>query len=71
MSAKLRVALTTLGCKVNQYDTATIETALRDGCEATSEARSLVTYRGLKDGLDSTREFVTGRADPPRELRLL
>ena len=31
---KLRVALTTLGCKVNQYDTATIETALRDGCEA-------------------------------------
>jgi hypothetical protein len=33
------------------------------------EALSLVTYRGLKDGLRSTREFVTGR-EPPRELQL-
>jgi threonylcarbamoyladenosine tRNA methylthiotransferase MtaB len=30
---KLRVAFATLGCKVNQYDTATMETALREGCE--------------------------------------
>jgi threonylcarbamoyladenosine tRNA methylthiotransferase MtaB len=30
----MRVAVTTLGCKVNQYDTATIEPRLRDaGCE--------------------------------------
>ena len=30
----MRVAVTTLGCKVNQYDTATIETRLRnEGCE--------------------------------------
>src|SRR5436190_23729998 len=27
---KLRVAFATLGCKVNQYDTATMETALRE-----------------------------------------
>ena len=33
------------------------------------EALSLVTYRGLKDGLRSTREFITGR-EPPRELQL-
>ena len=30
---KLRVAFATLGCKVNQYDTATMETALRERCE--------------------------------------
>ena len=30
---RLRVALATLGCKVNQYDTATMETALRERCE--------------------------------------
>jgi hypothetical protein len=35
------------------------------------EAYDLVTYRGLKDGLRSTLEYVTGRADPPRELQLL
>ena len=30
----MRVAFTTLGCKVNQYDTATMETLLRaQGCE--------------------------------------
>jgi ADP-ribose pyrophosphatase YjhB (NUDIX family) len=33
------------------------------------EALSRVTYRGLKDGLRSTREFITGR-EPPRELQL-
>lgn len=32
-SPKLRVAFTTLGCKVNQYDTAVMETALREQCE--------------------------------------
>lgn len=33
MSAPMRVAVTTLGCKVNQYDSATIETRLRaEGC---------------------------------------
>lgn len=30
---RLRVAFATLGCKVNQYDTATMETALGAGCE--------------------------------------
>jgi len=30
---KLRVAFATLGCKVNQYDTATMETVLREQCE--------------------------------------
>lgn len=34
------------------------------------EALQAVTYRGLKDGLQSTREYVTGRAAPPPELRL-
>jgi hypothetical protein len=34
------------------------------------EALQAVTYRGLKDGLQSTREFVSGRATPPPELRL-
>jgi len=33
-------------------------------------ALQLVSYRGLKDGLVSTREYVTGRATPLRELRL-
>lgn len=32
------------------------------------EAQSLVNYRGLKDGLRSTREYVTGLSIPPREL---
>jgi threonylcarbamoyladenosine tRNA methylthiotransferase MtaB len=41
---KLRVAFTTLGCKVNQYDTATIETALRDGCEAVPFAPGADVY---------------------------
>jgi hypothetical protein len=31
------------------------------------EAHDLVTYRGLKDGLRSTKDYVTGQADPPRE----
>jgi hypothetical protein len=35
------------------------------------EAHDLVTYRGLKDGLRSTKEYVTGRVGPPRELQLL
>jgi hypothetical protein len=34
------------------------------------QALQAVTYRGLKDGLQSTREYVTGRAAPPPELRL-
>jgi hypothetical protein len=34
-------------------------------------AHDLVTYRGLKDGLRSTREYVTGRVAPPPELQLL
>jgi hypothetical protein len=33
-------------------------------------ALALVNYRGLADGLRSTREFITGR-EPPRELQLL
>jgi len=35
------------------------------------EAYDLVTYRGLKDGLRSTKEYVTGQVSPPRELQLL
>lgn len=34
------------------------------------EALSLVYYRGLKDGLRSTQEYVTGVLEPARELRL-
>jgi dihydroneopterin triphosphate diphosphatase len=33
-------------------------------------ALQAVTFRGLKDGLQSTREYVSGRATPPPELRL-
>jgi hypothetical protein len=35
------------------------------------EALGLVNYRGLKDGLRSTREYVTGPGAPAAELRLL
>jgi NADH pyrophosphatase NudC (nudix superfamily) len=35
------------------------------------EAMALVNYRGLKDGLRSTREYVTGLDTPAAELRLL
>jgi hypothetical protein len=34
------------------------------------EAMKLVAYRGLKEGLASTREYVTGRATPMPELKL-
>jgi hypothetical protein len=34
------------------------------------EARRLVTYRGLKEGLASVREYVTERDPPLPELRL-
>lgn len=34
------------------------------------EARRLVNYRGLKEGLASVREYVTERDPPLRELRL-
>lgn len=33
------------------------------------EAHRLVTFRGLKDGLASVREYVTERVPPLRELR--
>jgi 8-oxo-dGTP pyrophosphatase MutT (NUDIX family) len=35
------------------------------------KALGLVNYRGLRDGLRSTREYVTGPATPLPELRLL
>jgi len=35
------------------------------------EAQGLVNYRGLKDGLRSTQEYVTGMDTPSAELRLL
>jgi len=35
------------------------------------EAQALVNYRGLKEGLRSTREYVTGLTEPSAELRLL
>ena len=34
------------------------------------DALRAVTFRGLKEGLQSTREYVTGRAAPPPELQL-
>ncbi len=34
------------------------------------EALSLVHFRGLKDGLRSTREYITGVEHPARELQL-
>ena len=41
----MRVALTTLGCKVNQYDTATIESRLRnEGCEIVAFAPGADVY---------------------------
>jgi threonylcarbamoyladenosine tRNA methylthiotransferase MtaB len=44
-AAKLRVAFATLGCKVNQYDTAVIETALRDQpCEVVPFAPGADVY---------------------------
>jgi threonylcarbamoyladenosine tRNA methylthiotransferase MtaB len=41
---KLRVAFATLGCKVNQYDTATMETALRERCETVPFATGADVY---------------------------
>lgn len=41
---KLRVAFATLGCKVNQYDTATMETALRERCEIVPFAAGADVY---------------------------
>jgi threonylcarbamoyladenosine tRNA methylthiotransferase MtaB len=41
---KLRVAFATLGCKVNQYDTATMETALRERCELVPFAEGADVY---------------------------
>jgi hypothetical protein len=35
------------------------------------QAQSLIHYRGLKDGLRSTQDYVTGPATPARELQLL
>jgi len=43
-SRKLRVAFATLGCKVNQYDTATMETALRADCEIVPFAAGADVY---------------------------
>ena len=34
------------------------------------EALAMVHYRGLKDGLRSTREYITGVEHPARELQL-
>jgi 8-oxo-dGTP pyrophosphatase MutT (NUDIX family) len=35
------------------------------------QALALVHYRGLKDGLRSTLEYITGVQSPARELKLL
>lgn len=53
---KLRVAFATLGCKVNQYDTATMEGALRDRCE-------LVPFESGADVYVVNSCTVTDRAD--------
>lgn len=53
----MRVAVTTLGCKVNQYDSATIESRLRDaGCE-------VVTFAPGADVYIVNSCTVTDRAD--------
>jgi threonylcarbamoyladenosine tRNA methylthiotransferase MtaB len=53
----MRVAVATLGCKVNQYDTATIETRLRgDGC-------TLVAFEPGADVYIVNSCTVTDRAD--------
>ena len=53
----MRVALATLGCKVNQYDTATIETRLRnDGC-------TIVAFEPGADVYIVNSCTVTDRAD--------
>ena len=44
MTRPLRVAFTTLGCKVNQYDTATMQTALSAGCEVVPFAAGADVY---------------------------
>jgi threonylcarbamoyladenosine tRNA methylthiotransferase MtaB len=41
---RLRVAFATLGCKVNQYDTATAETALRADCDVVPFAEGADVY---------------------------
>lgn len=46
------------------------EHAESDWCSY-EEALARVHYRGLKDGLRSTLEYVTGVAAPARELKLL
>jgi len=38
---------------------------------AFDQALALVHYRGLKDGLRSTFEYITGTSSPARELQLL
>lgn len=53
----MRVALATLGCKVNQYDTGTIETALRrEGC-------TIVPFKEAADVYVVNTCTVTDRAD--------
>lgn len=53
----MKVAFATLGCKVNQYDTATMETALgRDGCE-------VVPFGSAADVYVLNTCTVTDRAD--------
>jgi threonylcarbamoyladenosine tRNA methylthiotransferase MtaB len=44
MSRRLRVAFATLGCKVNQYDTASMQTALAADCEAVPFAAGADVY---------------------------
>ena len=44
MTRPLRVAFTTLGCKVNQYDTATMQTALSASCEVVPFAPGADVY---------------------------
>jgi len=55
--APLRVAITTLGCKVNQYDTATIEDRLK------AEGHLLVPFTGTADVYIVNSCTVTNQAD--------
>ena len=57
ISTQVRVALTTLGCKVNQYDTATIEDRLR------SAGHSIVPFTATADVYIVNSCTVTNQAD--------
>ena len=57
LASSLRIALTTLGCKVNQYDTATIEDRLK------AEGHECVPFADTADVYIVNSCTVTNQAD--------